>query len=71
MSNKEIPYKIYLEENDKFNRVLRQLDVLRDGYARGDRSQASRITSLESKLDAARAELQTLRNRVVTLEQNH
>lgn len=63
--------KIYLEENAKFNRVLRQLDALRDGYARGDRSQASLITSLESKLDAARAELQTLRNRVVTLEQNH
>ena len=63
--------KIYLEENAKFNRVLRQLDALRDGYARGDRSQATLITSLESKLDAARAELQTLRNRVVTLEQNH
>ena len=62
--------KGYLAQKKKLDGVMERLEQLREAYGRGDRSQAGLILELEGQLDKARAELRTLRDNVIKLEQN-
>lgn len=62
--------KGYLAQKKKLDGVMEHLEQLREAYGRGDRSQAGLILELEGQLDKARAELRTLRDNVIKLEQN-
>lgn len=58
----------YLEKERKFHNITDRLQQLRLQYASGDRSQAPLILQIENSLDAARAELASLRQTVLRLE---
>lgn len=60
--------KEYLAKEKKMAGVIGKLAELRAAYGRGDRSQGALIEQLEGQMDNARAELRTLRNNVVRLE---
>lgn len=61
--------KEYLSKEKKFAGITSRLEELREAYRRGDRSQSALITELESRMDNARAELRSLRDNVIKLEQ--
>lgn len=61
--------KEYLNAKDSYEKMKEDLAKLRQAYARRDKSAANRILSLEKELDAKKAELLRLKNRVVKLEE--
>lgn len=61
--------KEYLNAKDSYEKMKEDLAKLRQAYARQDKSAANRILSLEKELDAKKAELLRLKNRVVKLEE--
>ena len=58
----------YMEALGKFNEALVNLEKMRRAFAKGDTRFDDLILQAESQLSASRAELQTLRNDVITLE---
>lgn len=58
----------YMDQLAKYRETMSNLAMLRRRFAKGDADSADLILQAESQLDAARAELQTLRNDVITLE---
>lgn len=60
----------YLKKQQKFKSITDRLAALRLDYGRGEASQAELIRELEKQLPAARAELRTMRDDIVTLEVN-
>lgn len=60
--------ELYLAKQKKYAGVLGKLEALREAYAKGDRSQADLILQLESQLDNARAELKSMRDKIIRME---
>lgn len=58
----------YLEKLAKYNEALANLQKMREAFAKGDTRFDDLIIRSEQQLDASRAELQSLRNDVITLE---
>lgn len=61
--------KEYLSAKDSYEKMKADLITLRQAYARRDKSAGNRILSLEKEMEAKKAELLRLKNRVVKLEQ--
>ena len=58
----------YVENLEKVTSARQRLAAMREGYAKGNRSDTDVIKQAEELLDAAQAALITLRNDVITLE---
>lgn len=60
----------YLELTRKLNLDRRRLEVLRTGYAKGNKSLSEEILTLESEVESLRDEIKGLSNRIVSAELN-
>lgn len=58
----------YMDSLNRFNEAMANLQKMREAFAKGDTRFDDLILRAEEQISASRAELQTLRNDVITLE---